>query len=81
MTKKGSYRPASDFCFEFVAEVICANPQSSWFIIKLTPERNCFDIFKTKERYISIDTSQYTVWVNIGQSLIHCLPDYATLHQ
>ena len=36
--KKGSYRPASDFSFEFVAEVICDSPESSGFIMKLRPE-------------------------------------------
>lgn len=38
--KKGKYRPMSDFQFEFVSEVICcSSPQSSGFVIRLTPER------------------------------------------
>lgn len=40
IVKKGKYKPASDFAFEFTAEVISCNPQSSGFIVKLTPERS-----------------------------------------
>ena len=38
--KKGTYKPASDFGFEFVAEVICENPHSSGFMVALTPDRD-----------------------------------------
>ena len=34
------YRPASDFEFDILAEVICSNPNSSGFMIKLTPDRD-----------------------------------------
>ena len=54
MTKKGIYRPASDFSFQFMAEVICSSPQSSGFIIKLTPERNHLLDTQTSERYQGI---------------------------
>ena len=37
--KKGKYKAASDFCFEFVAEVICKDPHSSGFLVELTPDR------------------------------------------
>ena len=49
--KKGSYRPASDFAFKFVAEVICDSPQSSGFIVKLMPERNQHLLSAVSERY------------------------------
>ena len=38
--KKGIYKPSSDFNFEFVAEVLCTNPNSSGYMVKVTPERN-----------------------------------------
>ena len=37
--KKRVYKPASDFEFKFIAEVICSDPHSSGFLIKLTPDR------------------------------------------
>ena len=40
VVKKGKYKPASDFGFEFVAEVICQDPHSSGFMIELTPDRD-----------------------------------------
>ena len=36
---KVKYRPASDFGFEILAEVICSNPSSSGYLIQLTPDR------------------------------------------
>ena len=33
--KKGIYKPSSDFNFEFVAEVLCANPNSSGYMVKV----------------------------------------------
>ena len=47
MTKKGNYKPASDFKFEFIAEVICS---SSGFLIKLTPERTQLLSAQSSER-------------------------------
>ena len=52
LVKKGTYRPASDFTFKFVAEVICDSPQSSGFIIKLIPERSHLLTSETSERYV-----------------------------
>ena len=43
MMKKGVYKPASDFGFKFIAEVICSDPHSSGFLIKLTPDRGQVD--------------------------------------
>lgn len=37
--KKGKYKAASDFSFNFVAEVICDDPHSSGFIVELEPDR------------------------------------------
>ena len=39
IVKKGKYKAASDFRFEFVAEVICEDPHSSGFMVELTPDR------------------------------------------
>lgn len=39
VVKKGKYKAASDFRFEFVAEVICEDPHSSGFMVQLTPDR------------------------------------------
>ena len=50
MTKKGIYKPASDFKFQFIAEVICSHPKSSGFLIKLTPERNHLLSVESSER-------------------------------
>ena len=38
--KKGKYKPAADFGFEFLSEVICEDPHSSGFMIALTPDRD-----------------------------------------
>lgn len=38
--KKGSYRPASDFNFEFVAEVLCSNALHSGYMVNVTSERS-----------------------------------------
>ena len=48
ITKKGIYKPASDF--KFIAEVICSHPKSSVFLIKLTPERNQLHSAESSER-------------------------------
>ena len=37
IVKKGKFYPASDFNFTLVAEVICCEPSSSGYLIKLTP--------------------------------------------
>ena len=37
VVKKGRFFSASDFNFKMVAEVICANPSSSGYLVKLTP--------------------------------------------
>ena len=37
--KKGVYKSALDFAFKFIAEVICSDPHSSGFLIKLTLDR------------------------------------------
>ena len=50
ITKKGIYKPASDFKFNFIAEVICSHPKSSGFLIKLTPERNRLLSMESSER-------------------------------
>ena len=34
------YKPASDFGFDILAEVICSSPTSSGFMINLTPDRS-----------------------------------------
>ena len=36
--KKGKYKAASDFRFDYIAEVICEDPQSSGFMVELSPE-------------------------------------------
>ena len=38
--KKGIYKPSSDFNFEFVAEVLCANPHNSGYLVIVTSERS-----------------------------------------
>ena len=38
--KKGVFKPASDFQFHFIAEVICSDPHSSGFMIQLTPDQS-----------------------------------------
>ena len=40
ITKKSGYRPSSDFNFEFVAEVICANSLHSGYMVQVTSERS-----------------------------------------
>ena len=37
VVKKGKFFSASDFNFKLVAEVICENPSSSGYLVKLTP--------------------------------------------
>ena len=50
ITKKGNYKPASDFKFQFIAEVICAHPKSSGFLIRLTPKRTQLSSAQSSER-------------------------------
>ena len=38
--KKGIYKPSSDFNFDFVAEVLCANPYNSGYLVTVTYERS-----------------------------------------
>ena len=40
IVQKGKYKPASNFGFEFIAEVICEDPHSSGFLVELTPDRD-----------------------------------------
>ena len=38
--KKGIYKPSSDFNFDFVDEVLCANPYNSGYLVTVTYERS-----------------------------------------
>lgn len=72
ITKKGIYKPVSDFKFQFIAEVICSHPKSSGFLIKLTPERNQLYSAESSERcdiiidVLSLCTYRTTCFIHIG---------------
>ena len=36
---KGKYKPASDFRFDIITKVICANAKLTGYMIKIYPER------------------------------------------
>ena len=50
---KLAYRPASDFGFDILAEVICSNPNSSGFMINLTPDRGNNDNSQAPTRFFN----------------------------